>query len=264
LKPRKSDFSTLWRLASETFGKLKEMTKVGNFLLDLLFPAKCFGCASPKGKRNETGFLCRDCGAKIPVYSWLFCPVCHQKLVLGQPCPTHKYKTPLQGVGIVSDYQNPLLRQLIWSFKYEFLESLAEPLADLASHYFDLAIKPSGLAWREYLLLPIPLHKKRERWRGFNQAKSLAEKLAEKSGLTVVSGLERNSWHRPQMQISTRLERFKNISGAFSLAKGANFQNKDIILVDDVLTSGATLTEAAKTLKEAGAKSIFGLVLARG
>jgi ComF family protein len=240
------------------------MSRAFEFLSDLLFPTECLNCSESKGQKNPTGFLCNSCFNSIEVYNWLFCPICQQKLRGTKPCPFHKYQSPLTGVGIATDYQNPLVRRLIWSFKYDFIEELAKPLSALLKNYFESAIKENLVSWQTYELVFLPLHPWRERWRGFNQAKILAENLSEKIGLPVVKGLERKSLRKPQMEIGSRKERFENIKGSFVICKNYSFENKNIILVDDVLTSGATLREAAKTLKNAGAKSVVGLVLARG
>lgn len=238
------------------------MPPIQEFFLDLLFPAKCLNCQAKKGLENPQGFLCKTCLDQIPLYSWLFCPVCQQKLIAVKRCPYHKHESKLQWLGVASDYQNPILRELIWSFKYRFLEALAEPLGNLLTTYTKRFFAKGEL--ENFQLLPIPLHAKRERWRGFNQAELLSRSLSKNLGLEVISGLSRPLERKPQMEITSRKARFQNVEGIFKVRSGADFQKKNIILIDDVVTSGATLEEAARTLKAAGAKNVAALVIAKG
>ncbi|MBI2633950.1 MAG: ComF family protein [Parcubacteria group bacterium] len=238
------------------------MQSIQDFLLELLFPAKCLNCSAKKGSENPQGFLCKTCRDQIPLYSWLFCPVCQQKLAGLERCPYHKSESKLRWLGVASDYQNPLVRELIWNFKYKFLESLKDPLGTLLADYIRKVLPENEL--QNFQLLPIPLHAKRERWRGFNQAGLLSRSLSKNLGLEVISGLSRPLERKPQMEISSRKARFQNVEGIFKARSDANFEKKNIILIDDVVTSGATLEEAARTLKKAGAKNVAALVVARG
>lgn len=111
--------------------------------------------------------------------------------------------------------------------------------------------------------VPVPLHPKRERERGFNQAKKLAEAIG---GHPVIDLLERSKTTRPQFDL-TYEERQRNMVGAFGLSrklKNKNLEGKAFCLVDDVATTGATIFECAKVLKHAGAKNVWAICLARG
>ena len=111
------------------------------------------------------------------------------------------------------------------------------------------------------LLTPMPLSKKRKRWRGFNQADNLTKKLAKKFNYELALGLERRHC-RPQAELNEQ-DRLKNLKGAFYW-RGESLAGKIIIIIDDVITTGATINEAAKVLKEAGASQVWAIALAKG
>ena len=113
------------------------------------------------------------------------------------------------------------------------------------------------------IVSPIPLHPGRERERGFNQSDLLAEIFSKHFGLAKINLLERKINNQPQAKSKNYQERQENMKNCFSLVRGGSVKNKNIILVDDVFTSGATLREAARTLKKAGAGKIIGLVVAK-
>ena len=164
---------------------------------------------------------------------------------------------------MASDYDNHILKPLIWEYKYGFNESLATVFSEIMFHYFKKITHQVNLNQNNLVLSFIPLTPKRLRWRGFNQSKLLAQNLAQKAGLAVVDSLKRKTYSSPQMSLDTKQQRFQNIKNSFEVRKQKEVRGKDIILVDDVCATGATQIEAAKTLKRAGARNIYGLVLAR-
>lgn len=177
-------------------------------------------------------------------------------------CPTHE-NAALRGVGVAADYNNPIVKRAIVHYKYRFGRDLAEPLSNILAEYFEKTF--GHFVIRDAILVPIPLSPKRERWRGFNQAEELAGLVAAKLKIPCQPKiLIRPKHKRPQMEIPLKKERFNNVAGVFSVANIAAVKNQNIILVDDVTTSGATLESAARTLKQAGAKTVWGLVIARG
>jgi ComF family protein len=119
------------------------------------------------------------------------------------------------------------------------------------------------------LIVPVPLHRRRERWRGFNQAELLAENLGKNLSpgydIPILKILKRKKFTAPQMKIKNYKEREKNIRSAFILNDPleVELKNKKILLIDDISTTGSTLLECAKVLKSAGASSVWGMVLAR-
>lgn len=124
----------------------------------------------------------------------------------------------------------------------------------------DLIQPPIDKSW---IVTNIPLSPKKERWRGFNQSKILAENFAQKTGLGFITTLKRKKSQTPQAKLESKRERLENIKGAFEIGKNIILNDQNIILIDDVYATGATILEAGKILKKNKVKNIFGLVLAR-
>ena len=186
--------------------------------------------------------LCPRCGK--PQSSGILCPAC-----VGWQAKIDGIRSPFRFDGVV--------RQAIHQLKYRNLRALAEPLTELLNDY--LATNPiSG-----EVLVPVPLHQKRLRERGYNQSSLLAKELGKLTNLPVVDGcLIRQRHAPPQARTSTVEERRGNVDGAFA-CRGHRLNGKQVLLIDDVSTSGATLDACATALKAAGATSVWGLVLAR-
>jgi ComF family protein len=147
------------------------------------------------------------------------------------------------------------LRDLILLFKYEQMRSLAKPLGQFLRQGYPREAQFD-------LLAPMPLHWRRLRERGFNQAELLAEQLAPLSGLPVVNAVRRVK-HTPRQAGLTGKQRRANVKGAFMVPKPALVSGKRVLLVDDVLTTGASANSCAQALKEAGASTVAILALAR-
>ncbi len=149
------------------------------------------------------------------------------------------------------------MRQAIHQLKYRNLRSLAHPMAKLLSDY--LVTNPL----LGEVLVPVPLHHQRLRERGYNQSSLLARELGKLINLQVVDAcLIRQRHAPPQARTSTIDERQRNVASAFT-CRDRRLQDKQVLLIDDVSTSGATLDACAEALKSAGATSVWGLVLAR-
>jgi len=235
------------------------------FLLDLLFPVQCVVCEKP-GR-----YLCGNCFRHIPVKTVNLCPVCQNTETFAgrvcNLCENDKEKFYLDGIIVASYYRHPILRELIYRYKYGFIRELARPLAKLIlKKLFLLETFP----FEEFTFTAVPLHNKRYQWRGFNQAALLGknlQKILSQNALDVAflpDIIVRQKYIKPQMKIHSTKDRKKNIIGNFSINE--NFRRKipqKIILIDDVLTTGATLNECAKILKRHGAEKVWGLVLAR-
>jgi len=210
-------------------------------IFELFFPTTCLGCGKPGS------LICLECFKKIPLHK-------KDSLKSGQ--------TDLDKIIIATHYNNPLVKQMIYRYKYDFVKDLSKPLAKLMIRQLKKSLKQKDL-----VLIPIPLHKKRLKWRGFNQAHLLCLEIAQ--GLNILTSdkiLTRVKHSQPQMSIKSSKERKENIKQVFQINPDFKneIDNKTIILVDDVSTTGATLEEAAKTLKKFKPKQIWGLVIARG
>jgi ComF family protein len=150
------------------------------------------------------------------------------------------------------------VRQAILQLKYKHLKALATPLGELLNEY----LSSHPLKGEVLVLVPVPLHPKRLRERGYNQASLLAQELGKLTGLPVVEDmLIRVQDSVPQARTKSAVERRHNVQGVFTCPK--SLKGKQILLVDDVCTTGATLDACAIALKAAGVGSVWGLTVAR-
>jgi ComF family protein len=230
------------------------------FLKDLLFPQFCLNC------NKEGGIICQDCLSLVEITDFQFCPFCKtpQRVFKEGKCHRHK-KYNLDGLFSATTYQNPLVKNLIGKFKYQpFLKSLSQPLASLIIAHFFLSENKEIIERnkRNAYFLPIPLSRLRERQRGFNQTAELAKILSIFFNIPLKNNLLKTKKTLPQMTLKKE-ERAKNIKGVFRLKNSQEVKGKIIFLVDDVFTTGSTIEEAAKVLKTAGAKEVWGVVIAR-
>jgi ComF family protein len=239
-----------------------------NFVGDIFFPPACVGC----GDSIAHGVLCSTCRQGIETFDTLFCGTCAARLP-DQKKICHKDAPFL--LGAAAPYDDDALRALIHALKFQGIAAAAEPLAEiLAAYVARLELKlgsgdssdrsNSGDGGSAWTVVPIPLSPQRARARGFNQSALIAQPLARALGALYDERLLARIAHRkPQSDTEDIFERRENIKGCFMLAPGADVQNKKIVLVDDVTTSGTTFTEAARVLKAAGAKNILALAVAK-
>jgi ComF family protein len=233
-------------------------TKIHKLILDTLFPIKCISC----GKEND--WLCEICQSKIKIQDEHHCPVCEKMITPdGRTCLACKKKSSLDGLVVASSYAQFPVARAVHLFKYRFVSNLDAPLGNLLTK----AAQRTELPLPD-IILSVPLHPRRLRWRGFNQsfllAKHLAANLLPQNIIPSDENiLLRNRYTLPQMGITDYLSRKQNIAGAFSLSSSANIKNKTILLVDDIATTGSTIFECAKILKANDAKEVFAIVIAR-
>ena len=238
---------------------------IKNFLLDLIFPRYCLGCGTEMASKQSV-LVCDACFDKIALNSGIQCHICGLRNDKGT-CQKCRQKTPLKGLLAASQYKNPILKEMIHQFKYQSVESLKKPLAELIIVYITKELLTNKL--KNSVLVPIPLTLGRKSVRGFNQSELLAKEIGKFLNCPVINLLKRKKFTSPQAEISDWQKRKENISGAFCLSPAYpqiyRFRKPiKVIIVDDVSTSGATLEEAARVLKEAGVKEIYGLVVAKG
>ncbi|MFZ3011473.1 MAG: phosphoribosyltransferase family protein [Minisyncoccia bacterium] len=228
-----------------------------NTILDIVFPAKCVLC-------GKTGIdLCRRCLQNVPEAQresarWIF---------------------PLY------DYRDKTIKKSLWLLKYRGRKRLANIFAEniyekIVEELSDLSIMEN---FHDPILIPIPLSRKRYRERGFNQAQLICEEIVKINNLRSASAkeaadkhgvnikLENNILIKPrdtlhQAHIKNRNARLKNMIGTFAIKDEARrkdlLKGKNIILIDDILTTGATLNEARKVLRQAGARKIIAFTVA--
>lgn len=230
-------------------------------LVSLVYPASCAVCAAMVEPGEQ---LCERCAGEAPRLRAPFCDRCSQPFagaITESFICANCYDRALHFDAAVSSYRSRgVVRKVMHDFKYGgqlhlrhlLGQWLCETLADprLSGRRFDC-------------LVPVPLHPARQRERGFNQAEVLARLLGRQSGLPVRPLLQRIRYTTTQTQFD-RNERMENLAGAFRLRRGRNVQEWRVLLIDDVLTTGSTLSECAAVLKKSGALSVHAATAARG
>ena len=230
---------------------LPQLARLKGIAVDLLFPQWCVGC----GKEGD--FICYSCRCSLPRITPPLCPKCGKPQPSGILCPACvSWQARMDGIRSPFRFDG-VMRQAIYQLKYRNLRALAAPLARLLNDYLSTNSVPGEV------LVPVPLHQKRLRERGYNQSSLLAQELGKLTKLPVVDNcLSRQRHALPQVRTSTIDERWRNVANAF-ICCDHRLRDKQVLLIDDVSTSGATLDACAAALKAAGATSVWGLVLAR-
>ncbi len=232
--------------------------KLHEVFLDCLFPINCLGC------QKENHWLCSNCRQKIKTSTEQVCPKCEKNLTPdGKVCHHCRPDSPLDGLLVCASYQDRQLRQTIHNFKYRFVSDLAIPLGKILTE----KIGSSSIPLPD-LILPVPLHPRRERWRGFNQSHLLAKQVSQNLTPNFEISLDSKTLQRirftdSQMKIKNYQKRYLNLKNAFKIIDPEKIRQKRILLIDDIATTGATIFECAEVLREAGASEIFAVVLAR-
>jgi len=215
---------------------------VENFLeriLNLFFPKRCINC------QQLGSYLCYDCFSLIEIM---------QK----------EYDLPediqyLDRLFFATVFKNQIVKKLIHNYKYPpFINELSNILSDMIIVHLTFIGMKSQLS--DFILAPIPISKKRLNYRGFNQAEELAKKLSLRLNLKTKNVLIKTRETDSQVDLD-KDQRKKNIENVFSLAE--DIKGKNILLIDDVFTTGATIDEAARILKQNGAKQVWAAVVAR-
>jgi len=235
-------------------------------VLDLLFPAICPVCQARSDDRRHRPF-CAACWADLPLLTEPGCRVCGRHFV-GLPAPLacdacRRQPPPVDRARAVAAYRDGM-RAAIHALKYRGRTAVAAPLAALlADRGGRLLGDAVGLPPALDALVPVPLHPARLAERGFNQAALLAAPCAAAWGRPLLTrALVRVRPTRPQTDLDADARR-ENVAGAFAVRRPAEVAGRHLLLVDDVLTTGATVRAAARALRDAGAASVGVLVLAR-
>ena len=220
--------------------------------IDLLFPKRCVGCDV------EGAFLCGECSDDLPTLEPPYCFICSQPGDLTMRLCHRCWERPLQIDGIRSPYRfEGAIRNAVHSLKYRNLRALAPVLAGLLA---DFVVSQSIEA---DLLVPAPLHPRRERSRGYNQSLLLARETGALLNVEIRSDALRRVQNTPsQASVSSEDERQANVANAFQASPDI-VSGKHVMILDDVCTTGATLEACSLALKAAGALSVQGLTLAR-
>lgn len=230
----------------------EKIAKIKKFILNLIFPTFCAGC------EKFGDILCEECLIKISkIKISQYCAICDKESPGGF---THKHckdRNHINRLLVAAKYKQAE-KKLIYKLKYRNNKDCAGEIVKIIKNRFSQA-----RMFKDFYLCPIPLHKKKQRIRGFNQAELLTKKLGkiyENKGITKLILRKKNTM--PQSSLNKH-ERAGNIKNAFELNKSEKIPEK-ILLIDDLTTSGATFKEAAKILKKHGVKKVWCLAFARG
>lgn len=205
------------------------------FVLDILFPRFCVNC------RREGSYLCEDCFSLIDIAEEQELPFCY----------------------CAASYENFIVKKLINQFKYEpFIKELAKPLASLIiAHLINLN---KANSFKDYILIPIPLYKKKLKQRGFNQSAEIAKELSKNLMIPVFDDVLIKIKQTPAQVELKKEQRQENIKESFFCQKPEIIRGRKILLVDDIYTTGSTIEEGRRALRDAGAKEVWGVVAAHG
>lgn len=227
-------------------------------LFSILFPKECIGCGA-------LGTVwCERCRAKVEISTAYLCPGCFKQTIEGVRHDECREKVSLDGFVTALDWKDKRVKDAIHLLKYEGVVKLAGYLAG----FLYAKVQNSPLFFRFisecHALVPVPLHRRRLLFRGYNQSELLARELSKNISFTLRTDIV-NKARRSKTQTKLKgQERFKNVSETFELSDSVDVSGARIVLLDDVVTSGATMNEIAKVLKRNGASLVWGLAVTRG
>jgi len=241
------------------------LREIGDSIVSVIFPSGCRICDKLVTSASRVP-ICEECLESFERVPAIQCEVCGLPLPglaqqSEQPllCPACKEKTyAFERARSFAVYEDAVVRAILL-LKFEQIEPLgawfAERLASL--------VKMEGEAMAADVIVPVPLHRQRERQRGYNQAALLSKPLARKLKLPHKAVLLVRTRARPNKHLLSLEERWESVRGAFATRPGSQVDNLRVLLVDDVLTTGATLDACARALRDAGARSVVGVTVAR-
>lgn len=220
-------------------------------LLDLLFPRRCVSC----GRVGD--YLCNSCILQIPWHTEAKCLVCSRRAIGGYSHPKCLGEWGLDRAILIAHYRGPI-RRLVTSLKYKRITNERNLIVKLIAERLDRR------ELKDFVVTAVPLHFTRQISRGFNQSELVGKSLAGWLNLLYKDNLlYRPSKSLPQVELD-RVERGRNVRGAFRVYEKSGILGAKVLLFDDVITTGSTVKECAKILKRAGAKEVWALALAHG
>jgi ComF family protein len=221
--------------------------------LDLVFPIRCISCG------EEGTYLCPPCSRKLKRCEFQICPTCGKLSPFGRTHPECRTEFSLDGLLSTTPYKELLSRKLVELMKYHFISDIAEVLGKLVTE--EIQNQEMQGYFNEFILVPLPLHKTREKWRGYNQANLIAQEVSRLTKMRIENHiLFRIKKTKVQAELKDE-ERPKNVQGAFATLGTTSGK---YIVVDDVSTTRSTLAQACLALKKSGAQEVWGLVFAQG
>jgi ComF family protein len=232
-------------------------------ILEVMLPSSCCYCHSPVDNAQIPHF-CSSCWSDFTLLHGPSCPTCGRPFDSPEAlsyspdhsCLSCRHSPPDFDQALSVGLFEGSLREAVHQFKYRPCRSLGKPLGDWMTAKINVLMTID-------VIMPVPLHIKRLRQRGFNQALLLAHRMSRRQGIKLsIDNLVRVRPTRPQVELAGE-ERRKNVKGAFILRQPEKMENRHVVLVDDVFTTGATMNECASVLKKAGASQVTALTLAR-
>ncbi|MEZ4103208.1 MAG: phosphoribosyltransferase family protein [Candidatus Paceibacterota bacterium] len=196
------------------------------------FPRKCVGCKTPDF------WICKKCLKNIPISE----------------------EKPEKWIYSVFSYRSNVLRKVIWDLKFRGKYSVLEDMEEKIRKEFIIFLSKNNLNKETLYLVPIPITKESQKRRKYNQSFLIAKKIV-KENENIKNILVKTKNHKSQNKIKNRNERLRNVVGSFSVKENNIPKNSTIVLIDDIVTTGATLSEAKRSLKEYGFKNIFAFTL---
>jgi len=236
-----------------------KLEKIKEVVLDTLFPKTCFGC-------NKDGkYVCDECSIFLGEAS-LICPVCGNSSFTGQKHSHCSARYGLDGLVGVWEYEG-ITKTALREIKYKHI---FEAMPEFVESAFKVILKDmlrfqpflSFLLLEDIHISYVPMYRKKEKRRGFNQAKLMAKTINEATEKETISLLMKIKDTSPQANLNKE-ERLKNAKDSFDMFPDSSFIPHNLVLVDDVWTTGATMKECCKVLKKAGVQNIWGFTLFR-
>lgn len=231
--------------------------------LDLLFPAKCVACHDDLGEEQRESLICEACEAQLELINWQVCPRCAAPVpstngvdLACNHCRGDKLR--FDRAIALGSYEG-LLRQLVMRTKADRQGVVTRALADLAWQ----RLREQLLTLRIDVVTAVPMHRWRRWQRGANAPQMLARRLAERLEAPCAGEMLRLVRNVPPQVGLSRPARFRNLAGEMAVGASYHLAAARVLIVDDVLTTGATCSEAARVLRRAGAADVTVLVLAR-
>jgi competence protein ComFC len=241
------------------------LAEISDALVSVVFPSGCRICESLLTKASRVP-LCQECLSSFERVPSIICQVCGRPLPglarkEGEPllCPACQGRTyAFDRARSFALYKDAVVRAILL-LKFEQIEPLGAWFAGQLAEMVNVDSDRLSVD----VVVPVPLHREREKERGYNQAALLSKPLAKRLRLPHRAVLLMRTRARPDKQVLSLEERWESVRGAFATRPGSQIDNLRVLLVDDVLTTGATLDACARALREAGAKSVIGLTVAR-
>lgn len=220
-------------------------------LRDLIFPKQCFRC------KSWGNFICAPCSQTLKSQTYQRCIICQKPSLGGWTHPKCKNSFRPDRLITIFDYQDLTLSRLINTAKLSLVPEIFSELARASCTRLEI----QSPLWRQFVLCPIPQTGSKSRWRGFNQSELIAKEFSQRFQIAIDRILVKSRSTKQQKQLNKQQRTF-NLRKSFQISQ-PEYLPKQILLIDDITTTGSTFLEATKVLKKAGVKSIWCLAIAQ-